>query len=233
MTLDNLEHKLKDDITAIDTELGRLEKPGLFGLMNERGRYLRMLASELKTKKLILEVIQGKKSPSALRIMGLLRPVVLVPAVTAFALISVLSVYTYMHNVPSGPWTAPQTKTAGGNRPAISEQDVYALLDDIRTANLTKDLALWKSRYSSAYLASREKKENIAEQWEKVDFKSLAYKVEDLRTGPSDAIATITWEIDFSPRKSGVVKRITQRLRADFVIEDGRLKITAVNKQES
>jgi hypothetical protein len=114
----------------------------------------------------------------------------------------------------------------------ISEADINSLLDDIRTANLRKDLALWKSRYSRGYLASKEKKENIVEQWEKVDYKSLSYKVEDLLTGPAHASATVIWEVDFSPRKSTAIKKITQRLRADFAIEDGRLKITSVVKEE-
>jgi hypothetical protein len=233
MTLDNLEHKLTDDISTLDTELGKLHKPALFGLMNERGHYFRMRSSELKTKKLILDVIQGKKSPAALRLMDILRPIILVPAVAAITIISALLMYTYAPNVPPGLLTVSRSKTPAGNPAMISERDINSLLDDIRTANLKKDLALWKSRYSRGYLASREKKENIVEQWEKVDYKSLAYKVEDLQTGPAHASATVIWEMDFSPRKSTAIKKITQRLRADFAIEDGRLKITSVVKEES
>ena len=126
-----------------------------------------------------------------------------------------------------------RSKAPDGSPALISERDIDSLLEDIRTANLKKDLALWKSRYSRGYLASKEKKENIAEQWEKVDYKSLSYRVEDLLTGPGHASATVIWEVDFSPRKSTSIKKITQRLRADFAIEDGRLKITSVVKEES
>lgn len=233
MTLDTLKMKLGDDISALETELGKLEKPGLLGLTNERGRYFRMLSSELKTKKLILDVIDGKKSPAALRLMDTLRPIVLVPAIAAVAIISALLIYPYVPNLPSGRWAGPRSETRAENLPVIGERDIDGLLDDIRTANLRKDLALWRSRYSKGYLASREKKENIVEQWEKVDYKSLTYRVEDLRTGPAGASATVIWEVDFSPRKSTTVKKITQRLRADFAVEDGRLKITSVVKDES
>ena len=232
MTLDNLELTLKADITALGEELGKLDRPGLLGFLHEGGRYRRMLASELKTKELILDVIQGKRSRSSLRMMSMLRPAFLVPA-AALLFISISLIYTSLHNVSPGQVAVSQAKAGDSSRAAISEQDINGLLNDIRTANLTKDLALWKSRYSAGYLALREQNENIADQWEKVDFKSLSFKVEDLRANPTGATATIKWDIEFSPRKSEAVKRITQRLRADFAVEEGRLKITAVHKQES
>lgn len=229
MTLDNLKSKLGDDIAALETEFGKLEKPGPLGLFNERGRYFRMLSSELKAKKLILEVIERKKSLASLRLPDTLRPIVLVSAVAAALIVSALLIYANGQNrrAVSGPNAPAQ------NLPMISERDINGLLDDIRTANLGKDLVLWRSRYSRGYLASREKKENIVEQWEKVDYKSLTYKVKDLRPGPAGASATVIWELEFSPRKSTAVKKITQRLRADFAVEDGRLKITSVVKEES
>jgi hypothetical protein len=232
MTLDNLELTLKADITSLGKEIGKLERPGLFGLLHKRGRYRRMLASELNTKKTILDVIQGKRARSSLRTMSMLKPVLLVPA-AALIFASAFFVYTYLHDVSPDQAAVSQAKIPDNSRAAVNEQDVAGLLEDIRTANLTKDLALWKSRYSTGYLALREQNENISDQWERVDYKSLSYTVEDLRANPSGATATIKWEIEFSPRKSEVVKRITQRLRADFVIEGGRLKIAAVHKQES
>jgi hypothetical protein len=233
ITLDNLQHKLADDISALDAELRKLNRPGLLGHMNERGRYFRMLSSEFKAKKLILDVIDGKKSPAALRLLDVLRPIVFVPAVAAVAIISALLIYTYAPTMPSGLRTSSRPKAPAGNPAIISEEDIDRLLDDIKTANLKKDPALWKSRYSRSYLASREKKENIVEQWEKADYKALSYKVQDLRSGPAHASATVIWEVEFSPRKSNAIKKITQRLSADFAIEDGRLKITSVVKEES
>jgi hypothetical protein len=233
MTLDNLQHRLTVEVSALDAELGKLRRPGLLGLMNERGRYFGLLSSELKTKRLILEVIEGKKSPAALRLRDMPRSMVLVPAIAAVAIISALLIYAYLPYATHGMRTIFRPEAPAGNPAVISRGDINSLLDDIRTANLRKDLALWRSRYSRSYLASREKKENIVEQWEKIDYKSLSYKVEDLRGGPAHANATVIWEVDFSPRKSAAVKKITQRLRADFAIEDGRLKITSVTKEES
>ncbi len=231
MMLESLERKLSDDISALDTERKRLGRTGLFNLMNDRGRYFRMLSSELRSKKRVLDVIQGKRPGTALRSMGILRPATLVPSIAAASALLALIIYAYVSNLPH---TQPvfHSKAAKADHVLISERDINRVLDDIRTANLKKDQALWKSRYSRSYLASREKKENIAEQWEKVDFMSLAYKVEDIQSSPSGASATIIWEIDFSPRKSMTIKKITQRLRADFAIEDGRVKITSVTKQE-
>lgn len=229
MTIDNLRNKLTDDIAALDSEVGKLQRPGISGLLSEKGRYYRMLSSELKTKKVLLDVILGNRPPSALRIMALAKPAIIVPPAIVLLLLLALSVYTYMHTVSPAATALPHSR---GGKGAVTEGDINNLLADIKKANLTKDLALWKSRYSSGYLAAREKKENIAEQWKKVDFTSLEYKVEDLQTGAGSASATITWDLEFKPRKSGDIKKITQRLRADFAVEDGRLKITSVGKLE-
>ncbi len=233
MTLDNLKSKLADDIALLETESGKLEKPGLLSLMSEKGRYFRMLSSELKNKKLILDVIEKKKSPGSLRLPDALRPVALVTAVAAAAAVSAFLIYSHTPNLRPGPSIVTRPETPAENLPIIGEREINSVLEDIRNANLGKDLALWRSRYSRGYLASREKKENIVDQWEKVDYKSLTYRVRDLRSGPAGASATVIWEIEFTPRKSTVVKKITQRLRADFAMEDGRLKITSVSKEES
>ncbi len=229
ITLDSLQQKLTDDIAVLDSELGKMEKPGAAAFLSAKGRYFRMLSSELSTKRLFLDVIRGKRSPSALRMRSLMRPAVFVPAAAAAAVILVLSLYTYSHEVvaPAGRPAEARIETGIGKR------EIGALLDDIKTANLTKNEELWRSRYSAAYLASKGKEENIADKWERVDFTSLQYRIDELESGRDRASATITWYIEFKPRRSNNIKLITQRLRADFAKEDGILKITSVDRQGS
>jgi len=230
ITLDNLEQKLKDDIAVLDSELGKMDKRGIPAFLSGKGRYFRMLSSELNTKRLLLDVIRGKRSPSTLRMRSLMRPAVFVPAAAAAAVILVLSLYAYFHEV----LPAPAGRQAGARKETtIGKREIGALLDDIKTANLTKNAELWRSRYSAAYLASKGKEENITGKWENVDFTSLQYRIDQLESGPDRASATITWYIEFKPRKSNHIQLVTQRLRADFAKEDGRLKITSVARQGS
>jgi hypothetical protein len=233
ITLDNLEQKLQDDVAVLDSDLRKMIKPGLSAFFSERGRYFRMRSSELGTKEMLLDVIRGKRSPSTLRMRSLTRPAVVAPSAAAAAIILALSLYTYFHAVAPAPPPPAARQTEARKEAGIGKREVSALLDDIKRANLTKDAELWRSRYSAAYLASKGKEENIAGKWEKVDFTSLQYRIDKFESGPDSASATITWYIEFRPRKSNRIKLLTQRLRADFAKEDGRLKITSVARQGS
>ncbi len=230
ITLDNLEQKLKEDVAVLDSELGKVDKPGVPAFLIGKGRYFRMLSSELSTKRLLLDVIRGKRPPSTLRMRSLIGPAVFVPAAAAAAVILVLSMYTYFHKVVP---TQAGRQADARKEMGIGKREIGALLDDIKTANLTKNEELWRSRYSAAYLASKGKEENITGKWERVDFTSLQYRIDELESGRDRASATITWYIEFKPRKSNHIKLVTQRLRADFAKEDGRLKITSVARQGS
>jgi hypothetical protein len=234
MTLDNLAQKLASDIEALSAEMEERERPGIGGFFSEKGRYFRILSSELGTKKLLLGVIGGKRPASVLRIRNLTRPAVLGPSAAVVAILLALSLYTYSHNTARKPQQArrPVEQTGGQYNSRIGRKEVGALLEDIRQANLRKDLELWKSRYSAGYLSSQGREDDIAGLWKKIDFRSLQYRIDKFESGPEGARATITWYMQFRTRRGRGIKMIARRLRADFLREDGRLKISSVVKEK-
>ena len=234
MTLENLQQKLDGDVLKLSAEIATMERPGIGARFTEKGRYYRMVSSELATKRLLLSVLGEKRPVSALRIRDITRPEVLFPAAAAAAVIFALSLYVYFHNTSGAVSPAGRTvnQSDAQKDTRISRKEVSALLDDIRQANLAKDLTLWKSRYSAGYLAAKGREDDIEALWKKVDFRSLEYRIDSFEPGDVKARATITWYMQFRPLRGGSIRIVAQRLDADFAREDGRLKITAVTKRK-
>lgn len=127
---------------------------------------------------------------------------------------------------------AAGTQGPGASAPAVSEKDIRRLLEDIRTANITKDLKLWESRYAAGYRELKGKKESILEQWRQFDYLSLGYRIENLQIRGAGADAVIVWDIELKPVRGGNSIKVISRLASTFVLEDGTLKISAVKKDD-
>ncbi|MHB8882065.1 MAG: hypothetical protein ACYC69_11220 [Thermodesulfovibrionales bacterium] len=230
MIIENLETTIVRDISWFGERMQGMKEPSFLERFDDRGRYYRMLATELKVKKILLDIIRGKVSRSYFRTKRLIRMSLLIAfSVMASLIISWVGI-TYLqkrHIEVAVPSAAPAAPAA-----VISEQDIRALLDDIRTANMKKDLRLWESRYSKGYLELKGKRENIQEQWKQYDYTSLAYTIEGLQANRDAAEAVIVWKLGLQPRRSGAPLTVTQRLRSRFVPEGGRLRIASVIKED-
>ncbi len=228
--LDNLKKKIEADISDLDYRINDIKKPGIFELLSENGRYYRMLSSELKTKTTLMDVLTGKKSPDYLKLLRLSR--ILTIVVLSIMLSLLVSWYIFSKKVQRVPPKTASTLEVRAGKFIIKEKDIIDLLEDIRRANLDKNLSLWESRYSKSYLEMEGKKENQLEQWKRFDFKALKYKINEVKIEPGRARGLITWEMELLSKKKTEAKILSQRLYADFIIEDGRLKISSVRKQE-
>ena len=219
----NLKKKIETDILDLTLRVNSLRSPGIFSYLSANGRYYRMISSELKTKNTLLSIIQGKRSAVYLRLVKLSKTFLLIGIVAVISLITSWYILTYSYKGSS----SMVDKT---EKLIIKEKDIIDLLEDIRKANLNKDLNLWSSRYSRSYLELGGKKESVIEQWKIFDFWSLRYRVDDIKIQPDRATALITWEMELLSQQRKETKILSQRLLADFIIEDGRLKISSVRK---
>lgn len=226
--LDNLTEKIRADVSGIEGQLSGLARPGLAGMFSSSGRYHRMLSSELKTKRSLLQMLISRRPPSFPTFMRM-KAVLVFAAVLLSLAATGLAVYLYLPARTPVPVTA--APPAEQPPAPITAKEISLLLDDIRKANLSKDLPLWESRYSTAYLAQPGKIEGIKEQWAKVDYESLAYSLDEVKTGATNAAAIVTWTMAVVSRTDGIKKIVVQRLLADFVREGGVLKIASVRKQ--
>ena len=227
----NLKKKIEADISDLDLRLNAVQKPGIPEVFSENGKYYRMLSAELKTKKVLMDIVLGKKSPIYFKLRKLTTISSLVLFSVALSLLVSWYVFTLSYEdreMPSMQSSVLKLNSAG--KLIIRERDITNLLEDIRKANLAKDINLWESRYSKHYLESGNKRENQLEQWKKFDFRALNYKVDGIKIQQDTAGSLITWEMELYLTDNKETKKISQRLSADFIIEDRRLKIGAVKK---
>jgi hypothetical protein len=230
-TIDNLGQKIETDIEVLESKVKELKDPGSLWFLKGSGRYYRMLSSELETKKDLLEVIQKKKSQSYLKTKQLRKIYILIGLTSLLSLTLSWSVFNYTYkgrispsSIPAGQ-NAPQKKTE-----EISKNNILQVLEDIKKANLSKDLGLWESRYSRNYPELAKRKTALTQQWQKYNFKSLEYIIADPKIRPDSASASVTWDMEMAPVKSGDFKIITQRLYVNFILEDKRIKISSVKR---
>lgn len=239
--LENLKKKIEADIENLQTQTRDIHKPGIFWFLNDKGRFSKMLFSELNTKKALLDIIDKQKAPSYSKIMNINRSYIFIPLAVAATLIISWIVFTFTQKdkpeIPhektaSAPSSAPATTVKPPEMPKIiiNEKEIRSLLEDIKNANLNKDLNLWESRYSINYLELKGRKDSIIDQWKKYDFTSLEYRIDDLKVQGDTAVAVIAWDMDLFEKNTGWTKKVTPRLHSQFIIEDGKLKISSVKK---
>ncbi|MGC2063571.1 MAG: hypothetical protein WA610_11385 [Thermodesulfovibrionales bacterium] len=229
--IEDLEKNISSDIKNLEETVRGLAGPSFSGRFSQTGRYYRMITSELKIKTVLLDIIRGKLPRSYFRTRRMVRMIVLGAAGIVCTLL--LSWFIASRSQPyltERPATGAQVP--GTPAPSVSEEDIRRLLEDIRTANITKDLNLWESRYSSGYRELKGKKEGILDQWKQFDYLSLRYRIENLQAYSTGADAVIVWDIELRPVRGGSSKRVASRLASTFVLEDATLKISAVKKDE-
>lgn len=224
--LHNLEKKIEADISDLQTRLQGLKRPGLLDVLTHEGRIYRMLSSELNTKLKVLKSIQSKIPPSPFEKFLRPSPVTVIAVVAMSAIVwTVFSATQTTQNIKNQQSSATEGKM-------ISRNDIISLLEDIKTANLHKDLPRWESRYSKNYLAMEGKKENIQGLWNSFDYLSLDYRIDQIHIQQETANAMITWSMKLRSKKTGEIINSVQTLSADFVREDKTFKISAVRKKE-
>lgn len=223
--LENLKKKLEADIDRLNAQVGITGQPGLFGFFSVSGRYLGMLSSDLKVKKALLTAIETKtynKRKGTLKYAFVFSLLLITAGLLTYSWIRV--------SQKTGVITSSTRSQETASGTAIQARDIYDLLEDIRKANLKKDLLLWESRYARQYLDAGKKKDETAENWKKFDYVSLQYKVEDIQMLPEKITAIISWNIELRSTGSGKKTRTAQKLFSEFIIEDQKLKIASVRK---
>lgn len=219
--LDNLRKKLEADIDRLHAQITDAERPGWFAVLSAAGRYFRMLSAEARTKKELLAAIEtrtySKKNPLLKYAFFIVLLLIIAGALTMFSR-------------KGGVLSSSATSDKASAKASGQAKDIYDLLEDIRQANIKKDLTLWESRYSRQYLEAGRKKYDTAENWKKFDFLSLQYRVTDIRMLPGEITAVISWDMELRSKESGRVTRTVQTLLSAFVVEDHKLKIASVRK---
>ena len=99
---------------------------------------------------------------------------------------------------PQGPSSpSPSVSTAS------SEGEIKKIFDTIKQANMTEDINLFMTCYSTAFPNLEEKKEKTIQTWKDMDITGLAYTMRDLIVQQNTTEVTIDWQITTRAADSG------------------------------
>lgn len=126
----------------------------------------------------------------------------------------------------------PASSSISSSGASFTETDeidkIKSLLENIRKANLRKDLDLFLSCYSNDLKDREGKKKSTLESWEHFNFLDLTYHLGNLTLSGDQARARVEWLVKFSPKRGGSSQESKTILDVVFKKEQGMWKIVEV-----
>jgi len=127
--------------------------------------------------------------------------------------------------VPSSPDTAKPLSTG------IREiRNIETLLENIRQANLKKDIDLFLSCYASNFKDREGKKKSTLAFWTKFDYLDLSYDLKNSSISGDTAKVKVEWVIVISPSTGGQQQKSKANLDVKLKKEEGGWKIEEVKQ---
>lgn len=108
----------------------------------------------------------------------------------------------------------------------VLKKELEELLQNMREAQLKKDIEQYLNNYSPNFPALDKKRQAIAKNWELYDYLDLEYKIDEVKlliTG--NASALVTWKIKYQIPESNEIKFITQKFNITLSNESGKWRI--------
>jgi rRNA maturation endonuclease Nob1/ketosteroid isomerase-like protein len=143
--------------------------------------------------------------------------------------------------LPSPP--APTTATANVSIPQETDRredavvaetletgKIKDLLENIRQANLQKNIDLFISCYATDFKDREEKKKATLAYWKKFDYLDLSYDLKNPSISPDTAKARVEWMIKISSKTGGQPQETKSILDVTFKKEEGDWKIKEVKQ---
>jgi hypothetical protein len=151
----------------------------------------------------------------------------------ALVIVLLVAYFLVLHNTsPTGPVAAPGSQPLEKSAPSsgiiVSPQvpptqqaikssslpeweKVASLLEQVREAQLKKDIALFLEAYSPTFPNLDKKKESIQKTWEKYDYLDMHFNIENIqKPNANTIIAKVVWDITLedvnSKKKSTLVR---------------------------
>lgn len=195
------------------------------------------LGSQIKKRDRILKVLTSPTS----RTSFIFDSSVYIKIVVLILAIAILGTggffgYTYFFkkemgtNVPatqSGQPLPPSTSTPPTST-ASSEAEIKKVFDTIKQANMTEDINLFMSCYSTAFPNLEEKKGNTIQTWKDMDITALNFAMRDLITMTNTAEVTIDWLITTRSADSGQTETFNTTNNVVLQKEGGQWKIVSL-----
>ena len=121
--------------------------------------------------------------------------------------------------------TSPPSTFSPPAATASLEGEIKKVFETIKQANMTEDINLFMTCYSTAFPNLEEKKEKTIQTWKDMDITNLTYAMRDLITQPNTAEVTIDWQITTRSADSGRTETFNTTNNVVLQKEGGQWKI--------
>ena len=113
---------------------------------------------------------------------------------------------------------------------ALEVEKIKDLLENVRQANLQKDIDLFISCYASDFKNREEKKKATIDNWKKFDYLDLSYDLKNPLISEDIAKAKVEWIIKISSKPGGQPQEIKTMMDVTLKKEEGGWKIKEVKQ---
>lgn len=122
---------------------------------------------------------------------------------------------------PGAPGTLPPPPLASQLTPDViaipAGEDLVKLLNQIREAQLKKDIRLFLNSYSPNFTDLKQKKELTLNIWRRYDYIDLRFHLSNVKQeDPATIIAQVDWNIKALDHKTDDVKTLTKNYQVHF-----------------
>ena len=129
----------------------------------------------------------------------------------------------------SSPTSPGQTQSSPVPENQAQEiEKMKSLFENIRQANIQKNIELFMSCYSYDFKGREEKKKSTLENWQSYDYFDLSYDLKNQAISGDTANAKVEWVIKFSPKSGGPAQETKSFLDVTLKKEEGVWKIKEI-----
>lgn len=139
-------------------------------------------------------------------------------------LLILAAVFLVQKRPPAPPAEAPVPE-------AGLQEQLATLLNNLRQAQVDKDINRFMSCYATTFPGRDRKAEDTQKAWQDFDFTAMFFSLEDLQAdGPDRARARVVWDLQLRDRRTDEFLTATQTFRVEFVKEQGAWRIRSLEE---
>ncbi|MCX8117201.1 MAG: hypothetical protein N3G78_04610 [Desulfobacterota bacterium] len=131
----------------------------------------------------------------------------------------------------TNPASSDTSPSSSPGREKEEEGEIKSLLENIRLANLRRDIDLFMSCYGKDFKDREGKRRSTLNSWEKYTFLHLEYDLSDLSISGDRAKGRVQWRLKFAPKGGGPPQESRTTLETIFLKEEGRWKIGEIKSE--
>jgi hypothetical protein len=221
--------------------LGAMTKADFSREKNEMTREIESRERSLSKYRRIISILPSKLGGGMVsyRVAGnFLRPAPLIILSGIFILVVAIGYFLWQKTSSSSPplskeiaATPAGTPSPQGQSPVSKNEEakkIRALFENIRQANLKKNISLFMSCYSRDFEDKEGKRLAVLETWESFNYLDLSYHLKKQTITEDTADVRVEWRTRISPKVNGQSQDTRTVLNVMLTKEDGNWKIKAI-----